>query len=393
MNRKIKVLFVAEELCTNGAMMSLLALLRALPATKYDISLFLFKHGGKMTERIPKHVTVLPEMLPYAIHRMPLKAAMTTALMRGRFDLLLYRVLVAFQRALRLNYGLWSFLPEVEGTFDVACCYTDGFVAPMILRKVDARKKACWIHYMYSKCPQMNYVYEALRNADIRVPVSIEAGKDLDSVLGGRRAKQQVVHNITDAAVCVEKALEPCEKERSKGVARIVSVGRVTSAKYFDIIPAVARILKDKGLKFEWYVIGSGDQYEELLKRTGEERVADCVHFIGVRPNPMPWIKSADVFVNPSRYESWGMTVSEALCLGKAVITSDIPVFAEQITDGVNGLMRRVTPENIADAIWQVLADDELRHGLEKHAVKYPFTKEAVVAEFDALIKKLLERN
>ena len=118
--------------------------------------------------------------------------------------------------------------------------------------------------------------------------------------------------------------------------------------------------------------------------------LSDCVHFIGARQNPMPWIKSADVFVNPSRYESWGMTVSEALCLGKAVITSDIPVFAEQITNGVNGLMCPAMPENLAETIMKVLTDKQLKHKLEKNATKYPFTKEFVVAEFDALIENLL---
>lgn len=392
MSRKIRVLFVAEELCTNGAMISLLALLRALSDEKYAISLFLFKQGGKLMEQVPGHVAVLPEMLPYAIHRMPLKQALSTAVRRGRFDLMLYRLMVAFQRAAGWNYRLWPFLPEMKGSFDVVCCYTDGFVAPMILRKVGGGKKACWIHYVYSKCPQMNYIYDALRKADICVPVSVEAGKDLDRVLGGS-VKQHVVHNITDAAECIARAREACGKERSEGVARIVSVGRVTAAKGFDVIPPVARILKDKGLKFEWYVVGDGDRYGELLGRTEREGLSDCVHFIGARPNPMPWIRSADVFVNPSRFESWGMTVSEALCLGKAVITSDIPVFAEQIADGVNGLMCRLDADTIADAIRRVLTDDEFRHRLETNAARYRFTKDSVVGEFDALVEKLSEEN
>lgn len=387
-----RILFLAEEVDTNGAMSSLLALLRALPKDKYDVSLFLFKHGGKMMEQLPKDITLLPESFPYFIHRAPLRQAIKSSLKAFRFDMTLYRILVAFQRFFGLNYNLWSFLPAVNGQFDVACCYTDGFVAPMMLRKVKAARKCSWIHLPYTRCKQMPYVYDALRKMDVCVPVSIDTGRDLDRVFS-QHLPQHVVHNITDAEVCMKRAseisVESSAKERKDGVFRIVSVGRVTPPKFFDIIPSVAELLNSKGLNYEWYIVGNGDKYDELLRETREKGLDNKVYFIGARSNPMPWIMSADVFVNPSRFEAWGMTVSEALCLGKAVIVSDIPVFKEQITDGVNGIVRKVTPEKLADAIMMLADDEELRHKLEQNARKYPFTKERIVQEFNQLMDKL----
>lgn len=387
--KKNRILFVAEELNINGAMMSLLALLRALPMEKYDLSLFLFKHGGELMSQLPKHIDVLPELFPYAVHRMALKDALKETIKRGRIDLMFYRVLVSFQRYFKLDYNLWAFLPSIKSDFDIACCYTDGFVAAMTMRKTVATKKICWIHYVYTKEPQPKYVYNALIKANICVPVSIEAGKALSQILGVK-VKQHIIHNITDASVCIDRASEPCERPRIEGVSRVVSVGRVTFAKYFEIIPAVAQKLKTSGIRFEWYIIGMGEQYAELVDMVDRMNLSDCVYFIGPRDNPMPWIKSADVFVNPSRYESWGMTVSEALCLGKAVITSDIPVFAEQIRNEENGLMCSVVPENLANAIIRVLTDEQLRHKLEANAIKYPFTKESIVMEFDEMIQNLI---
>lgn len=387
MNKK-RILFVAEELDINGAMFSLLELLKALPKEKYDISLFLFSHKGKMMEQIPSSVTLLPISLPYAIHRFPLKMALWSALKAFRLDLLLYRLLLAFQRAKGMNYNLWAFLPMVSGEYDVVCCYTDGFVAPMIQRKVKAKKKCAWIHAPYSHWAQMPCVYDALTCMDVCVPVSKDTGRDLDNILG-ENVRKHIVHNITDAERCKQRAQEPCEILRQNGIYRIVSVGRVSPQKFFDIIPSVAKLLNKTSLQYEWYIIGNGDKYKELADEVKNEHFDDKIHFIGARPNPMPWIESADVFVNPSRFEAWGMTVSEALCLGKAVIVSDIPVFAEQVTDGVNGLIRHVTPKNIADAILLVLHDDSLRHRLEQNAVNYPFTKQSVVKEFDQLIEKL----
>lgn len=383
-----RILFLAEELETNGAMVSLLALLKALPKDKYNISLFLFKHGGRMMEQLPKDITLLPESLPYLIHRMPLKQAILTSFKTLRFDLTIYRILVAIQRYLNSDFKFWWFLPKIKGTFNIACCYTDGFVAPTLLRKVDAFKKCCWIHVPYTHWEQLPCVYDALKRMDMCVPVSYDTGRELSKVISTKKP-QHIVHNITDRDMCIKKAAEPCEMPHKDGVFRIVSVGRVTHAKFFDIIPSVAILLNKKGLNYEWYIIGHGDKYDELLNITKAKCLESSVHFIGARNNPMPWIKSADVIVNPSRFEAWGMTVSEALCLGKAVIVSDIPVFQEQITDGVNGLIRKATPEVLADAIMLLAENNELRCRLEQNARNYPYTKEKILKEFDELIDKL----
>lgn len=383
-----KILFIAEELDTNGAMFSLLALLKALPKDKYEVSLFLFKHGGGMMKQLPNGVRLLPESLPYLIHRMSLKQALYTSVKALRFDLTLYRFLVAIQRALGLDFRFWCFLPKISEAFDVACCYTDGFAAPMLLRKINASKKCSWVHVPYTYWKQPQSVYDALKRMDMCVPVSVDTGRDLQKVMSVQVA-QHIVHNITDAASCRQRALEPCEIPRKEMIFRIVSVGRVTPQKFFDIVPSVATILNTKGLHYEWYIIGHGDKYDELVEETRSKGLEGKVHFIGARNNPMPWIKSADVFVNPSRFEAWGMTVSEALCLGKAVIVSDIPVFREQITDGVNGLIRKVTAENLAEAILLLAKNETLRHQLERNAVNYPFTKEKIIKEFDELIDKL----
>lgn len=389
---RIKLLFVAEELCTNGAMMSLLALLEALPSDKYDISLFMFRHSGDMMSRIPRHVHLLPESIPYAVHRMPLKPSAALALKKCRPDLLVYRSLVSVQRRFGLRYNLWSFLPHIPGYYDIACCYTDGFVAPVIMKKVNATKKVCWIHMPYSYYRQSSYIYDALKQADICVPVSSDVGKDLNHILG-IETNQHIVHNITDAEKCKEKATQQCEKERRQGIARIVSVGRVTPQKNFEIIPSVANILKNKGLHFEWYIIGDGESLQQLRTEVRESGLSDNVYFIGARNNPMPWIKSTDVFVNPSRFEAWGMTVSEALCLGKAVITSDIPVFSEQIETGVNGIMCPSTADAIANAIFRILSDADLKSRLELNAANYRFTKESVIAEFEEMVDILMNRQ
>ena len=65
MSKKKNILFIAEELDTNGAMISLVALLKALQFSNYNLSLFLFKHGGRLVHEIPSNVSILPESIKY----------------------------------------------------------------------------------------------------------------------------------------------------------------------------------------------------------------------------------------------------------------------------------------------------------------------------------------
>lgn len=392
MNPK-RILFVAEELTVNGATMSLLALLNSLPRDRYKVSLFVLSHGGSMMDRIPKHVTILPERLCYSIHRLPLKVALRKAFESGRFDLALYRLLVSFQRAFKYNYCLWPFLSEIKEDYDAVCSYEDGFTVPMIVKKVKNGKKCSWIHIPYSHWPQLPYVLEAFDHVDACVPVSEYVGKDLVSTIGHKSAPHYVVHNIIDAENCRQRAKEICEYPRKDSVMRIVSVGRITSAKGFDIIPEVAKILDQKGINFEWIIVGDGGGRQRLQKEANEKCSKNRVLFMGNSPNPMPLVKSADVVVQPSTYESWGMMISEALCLGKAVVASNIPAFKEQIQDGENGLLREYNPLAMADAIADVLTNNELRQKLEANAEKYPFSKSFVLKEFDNLMDHLLKSN
>lgn len=390
MKGKYKVLFVAEELSRNGAMKSLIALLKALNPEKYSLSLFLFCHNkGELREQLPDYVDVLPEFKTYRMIRLSLREALCESLRAGRVDLACIRLMVACQRYIKAGFSLWPLMPKIPGNYDVVCSYADGFVAPLILKKVKARKTACWIHYLYSCVPQPEYVYNALRRCSVCVPVSFEAGKALDSVLGCYVHKH-IIHNITDKEECNYLANMPNEFPHIEGILRIVSIGRVTDAKHFDIIPAIALLLKNQGLQFEWIIAGSGDKLLEIQEEVSRLNLNMEVKMVGELANPFPLVKSADIIVNPSRHESWGMTVSEALCLGKAVITSDIPVFAEQIADGDNGLIRKASPVLMAQAICEIAENENLRKKLETNAVKYPFTKTMVVNEFDALVESLL---
>ena len=46
-----------------------------------------------------------------------------------------------------------------------------------------------------------------------------------------------------------------------------------------------------------------------------------------------------DIYVQPSRFEGYGITVAEAKCLGKPIVATNIPEFQEQLIHGKTGLL------------------------------------------------------
>ncbi|MET9342949.1 MSMEG_0565 family glycosyltransferase [Nonomuraea sp. NPDC003804] len=74
------------------------------------------------------------------------------------------------------------------------------------------------------------------------------------------------------------------------------------------------------------------------------------------------WYRSADALVYPSIEEGFGLVPLEAQACGLPVVASDLPVFREFLTDGVDALLPAVgDPEALAAALERIMADEALR--------------------------------
>ncbi len=78
---------------------------------------------------------------------------------------------------------------------------------------------------------------------------------------------------------------------------------------------------------------------------------------------------AADVYVNPSLYEGFSMTLVEALACGLPVVVSNRAALAE-IADGCGMMIDDITPEAFADAIHRVLTDSALNQRLRLQSIE-----------------------
>ena len=82
---------------------------------------------------------------------------------------------------------------------------------------------------------------------------------------------------------------------------------------------------------------------------------------LGFKDNPYPYMAKADIYVQTSSFEGFGLTVAEAKILHRPVVSTNFDVVYDQITDCENGLITEMTPESVASKIMELLQNEELR--------------------------------
>jgi len=108
------------------------------------------------------------------------------------------------------------------------------------------------------------------------------------------------------------------------------------------------------------------ERFYERAAALGLEVGRDVVLLGTVSDDELPgWYQAADAFVFPSVKEGWGLVVLEALAAGLPVITSDIAVFREYLTDGEGALMVPAGDASaLAEEMRRVASDADLRSRL-----------------------------
>ena len=133
-----------------------------------------------------------------------------------------------------------------------------------------------------------------------------------------------------------------------------IFVARLLAEKGIHDYIAAAKIVKSKYADAKFVVLGSIDKEalgaltEADLKQFIE---ANIVEYPGHVNNVSEWIADSSVFVLPSYYrEGVPRSTQEAMAIGRAVITTDVPGCRETVVDGVNGfLVEKWNPQALAE--------------------------------------------
>lgn len=103
---------------------------------------------------------------------------------------------------------------------------------------------------------------------------------------------------------------------------------------------------------------GNARLIADAQSRAARLGVGDRVLFVGSQGNVRSFLAAADMFLLPSFYESSGLVFLEALASGLPVVATRVGVAAELVRDGENGYLVERDPEEIADRLERLAAED-----------------------------------
>lgn len=376
---KNRIFISMHYLELGGAEAALIGMLQSMDYSHYEVDLFLHSHRGEMIKFIPKEVNLLPEIKEYSMIESPLIEAMRICCFRVVLARLkakwLYKRYLK-HKGLTESAAIFQYvgdavtpvLPSLEylGEYDMAI----SFLNPhnIVLNKVLAKKKICWIHTDYTHIDvNTDLELPVWASYDHVISISPDVTKTFLQVFPSLKNKIVEMENIISTEFVRKRAEEFDAGEELVGDGvKILSVGRFCEAKNYDNVPDICRRIREQGLNIRWFLIGYGDD-SLIRRRIHEAGMEEYVIILGKRSNPYPYIKACDIYAQPSRYEGKSVTVREAQILCKPVVVTDYPTAKSQIKHGADGVMVSMDNENCANGMAVFIQN----HRLQRQIVDY----------------------
>ena len=203
-----------------------------------------------------------------------------------------------------------------------------------------------------------------LRNADRIVTPSDDLRRKVIELFPEHSDKTIYIHNAVD----VEKFSSVSSARRLSRGRYLLSVSAYKEQKGLDVLIRAMKKVAEQAPDVKLVLVGDGvvlrRQLEGLAADLG---LSDRIEFHGKKsPEEVAeLLHGCEAFVLPSRFETFGIAILEAMACGLAVVVSRAGGMPEIVQNGYNGLS--VPPEDptaLADALIMLCNDPALRHRL-----------------------------
>ena len=350
---KTRLGIFAERLDGGGVERILQTVLCHFNYGRYEVTLFTVRH----------------ETLPAVLSDLPIKTAYAFDFCRGsalqRFKtkvLNKIKLLVYYHCSPSLFYKLF-----VRKKFDVAIAFIEGYATRIVSGASDTVKRIAWLH---TELITNHWTDVAFRSREEEhrcykrfckvICVSNEVKRQVDE-LYDLSSRTMVIYNPVDTKRIIKLSQEMIQdKPGLKGGNKlIVSLGRLEKEKGYDRLIRIANRLQKEGFRFDLWILGKGSLHDALASMATE---AGPVRLIGYKVNPYPYIKMCDFYVCSSLAEGYNTAVTEALVLGKPVVSTDCSGARELLGDSEYGIVTLNDEYSLYEGIKKMLSTEVLSH-------------------------------
>ncbi len=207
------------------------------------------------------------------------------------------------------------------------------------------------------------------RASDRHLANSRAVARHLVKDLGFPAQRVAVVPNVLDLdALDRATPIDRMGENLPPDVPLLVWAGRMDPVKRLPLLVRALACLK-RSIDFRAVLLGDGPHRRSVESAVRDGGLTGFVRLPGWRDDVARWLKSAEVFVLPSRTEGAPNALLEAMACGCCVVASDIPACREALDPGVTGLLCDADdPEPYAEAILALLHDPVRRQSMAQAA-------------------------
>ena len=151
-------------------------------------------------------------------------------------------------------------------------------------------------------------------------------------------------------------------------------IGRFHKAKGFDSAIDALKILQKNSLqKIILKIAGTGEEMANLQKKAKDLNLENSIEFLGWIANPKDFFAQIDIFILPSKNETFGLVILEAMKFSRPIIATNCDGPKEILRHEIDGLLvdlksSETIPNQIAKAVEKIISDEELTNNLVKNS-------------------------
>ncbi len=191
----------------------------------------------------------------------------------------------------------------------------------------------------------------AYQKAQRIFPVSAYLRDNIEQI-AGIRLRVKVIPNVVDTGLFLHK---PWKAEEAVQIVCVTSFKKTRNQNKLPglLLDAFSKLPNRERDKLRLKIIGGGEHLNAFEKRIDQLGLSSLVTCLGWQSKEeiARRMQRSDFLVHPTRRETFGVVVAEALCCGVPCIVSNIPALSELVDDSCGILVPENTPEAWGNAL------------------------------------------
>lgn len=374
---KKNVLFVAHHLTIGGVQKSLVSALNYIDYESNNVTLYIRKNRIDLLPYINDNVKVIANNDRHHYYRYPYAVLLQLAQkMKGLFKKDTTSIETKLKKYIHDKRKAYEKKHYFESKkYDVAVAYCEGYPSEFVMDCVTSDRK---IMFFQSSVDSNHTIHQRIMpQFDAIIVEHPDIKKALTRWYQGISSLVQVLENYTDYSF-IKKLSQEKAVSNGNDVFVLCTCSRFSPEKGLDLAVEAAKILKDRGINFIWYLVGDGLEKEKIDKFVEANQLQKYIIMPGMQKNPYPYMSACDIYVQPSREEALSISMLESQVLCAPMVSTKTAGGLAMIQEGVNGLLADINAEALANTIENLIQNDDLRNSIKDYLRSIDYSEEEI---------------